>query len=118
MLVNMLKSKIHGGIVTEANVDYQGSLTLDPVLIRESGMLVHEKVLVANFSNGNRFETYIIEGREGSGEICLNGGAALHGRKGDKVMVAAFAQMDIREAETFRPRIIILDTANNISSRK
>ena len=115
MLLEMLKSKIHRATVTEANLDYQGSITIDRALLRRAGILQWEKVAVYNLANGNRFETYAIEGPENSGVICLNGAAALLARPGDLVIVAAYARMTPEDGNgTFRT--YLLDAIYNMDA--
>jgi len=116
MLVSMLKCKIHRATVTEANLNYAGSLTLDPDLIDASGLLINEKVHVLNVHTGDRFETYIIEGHRGSGTVCLNGAAARLGHAGDLVIIIAYAMMDEKEACAWKPRIVHVDERNHIVS--
>ncbi len=108
----MLKSKIHRAIVTDANLDYVGSLSLDPRLLSAADLIPGEKVLVANLRNGNRFETYVMAGR--AGEVCLNGAAARLGRKGDKVIIMAFAWLPERRCRHWQPRVVHVDDKNRI----
>ena len=109
----MLHAKIHRARVTETQLDYTGSITLDPALMRTAGIMPYEKVLVANLSNGSRAETYCIEGREGSGEVCLNGAAARLAQVGDRVIVMAFAVVADPEASSgWAPRIVHVDDDN------
>lgn len=110
MMLRMLKGKIHRATVTDAHLDYEGSLSVDPTLMERAGLRVGEVVLVANVANGSRFETYLIEG--GAGEICLNGAAAHLGKVGDKVIIMAFAWLDADEAESFRPSVVLVDDDN------
>ena len=119
MKIHMLKSKIHNGVITQADIDYDGSLTVAADLMRACGMKPFEKVLVANLANGNRLETYLIEGPEGSGIMCANGAAALLFGVGDPVIVMSFCVLDEAEAESFEPSIIRLDRspANRIIGR-
>ncbi len=117
MLVGILKSKIHRARVTEANIDYEGSLTIDEELMEEVGIREFEKVLIGNISNGNRFETYVIKGERGSGSVCLNGATARLGEVGDVLIVLAFAQIDEEEAKRFHPKIIVLDQNNQVVKR-
>jgi aspartate 1-decarboxylase len=117
MLIEILKSKIHRAHVTEANIHYTGSLTIDAELMEEVGLREYEKILVGNISNGNRFETYAIRGERGGGSICLNGATARLGEVGDILIVLAFARMDEEEAKHFEPRIIVLDPENRIIRR-
>ena len=112
MLITVLKSKIHRATITEANLDYVGSLTVDRDLMDKVGMLPFEKVLVANINNGHRFETYLIEGERGSGAMGLNGAAARLGKVGDLVIVLSWAQMEPAEAATFKPSIVVVDEHN------
>jgi len=116
MLLTMFKSKIHRATVTEANLNYKGSLTLDPDLIEAAGMLVHEQVQVLNINTGGRFTTYIIEGERGSGVVCLNGAAARLGQPGDVIIAVTYAQMDADEARTYQPKVVHVDAANRITS--
>ena len=106
MKLTLLKSKLHRIKVTEANLDYEGSLTLDPDDMEAVGIVQYEKILCADVENGNRFETYAIQGRRGSHVCCLNGAAAHQGRVGDRLIVMAFAQMDEAEASGFSPRVL------------
>lgn len=115
MMITMLKGKIHRATVTEANLNYTGSLTLDSLLIEAAGLLVHEKILVANINTGDRFETYIIEGERGSGVVCLNGAAARLGQPGDLIIAMSFAQMDEQEAKSFHPKTVYVDANNKVS---
>ncbi|MCK9300493.1 MAG: aspartate 1-decarboxylase [Bacteroidales bacterium] len=113
MLIEVLKSKIHRVHVTEANLDYIGSITIDEDLIEAANLIPNEKVTVLNNNNGERFETYVIKGQRGSGIICLNGAAARRALPGDIVIILSYALMDAEEARTFEPRIIFPDTATN-----
>jgi len=113
MFIEVLKSKIHQVSVTEANLNYIGSVTIDEDLIDAAGLIENEKVLVLNLSNGERLETYVIKGKRGSGEICLNGAAARKAMIGDIVIIMAFAFIDQSEAGSFKPRIIFPDTKTN-----
>ena len=98
MTVTMLKSKIHRATVTQAELDYVGSITIDEALMKASGIMEYEKVQIADVNNGQRFETYVIAGEEGSGVICLNGAAARCVQKGDKVIIMSYAQIDNTKA--------------------
>lgn len=113
MLIEVLKSKIHRVRVTEANLDYIGSITIDEDLIEAANLIPNEKVTVLNNNNGERFETYVIKGKRGSGVICLNGAAARKALPGDVVIILSYALMDAEEARTFKPCIIFPDTATN-----
>ena len=110
MKINVLKSKIHRAIVTDANLDYIGSLTLDINLMKLAGLCENEKVHVLNITNGNRLETYLIAGKEG--EVCINGAAAHLVSKGDMVIVAAYGLIDQQENENFKPSIVLVDKNN------
>ncbi|HOO18963.1 MAG TPA: aspartate 1-decarboxylase [Paludibacteraceae bacterium] len=113
MLVSILKSKIHRVTVTEANLNYKGSITLDEALMEAANLLPNEKVIVVNNDNGERIETYVIPGKRGSGVVCLNGAAARKALPGDIVIIMSFALMEIEEAKLFKPTIIYPDTATN-----
>ncbi len=115
MLITMLQSKIHRATVTDANLDYVGSITIDRELLEASGMRVGQKVDIVNINNGERFSTYIISGERGKREICLNGAAARKVHRGDKIIIIAYAQMDEKEAESFQPRIVIVNDDNTIA---
>ena len=106
MELTILKSKLHRIRVTEASLDYEGSLTLDPDDMEAVGIVPYEKILCADVENGNRFETYAIRGRRGSHVCCLNGAAAHKGRVGDRLIVMAFAQMTPDEARGFTPKVL------------
>jgi aspartate 1-decarboxylase len=109
-----MKSKIHRATVTEANLNYVGSITIDKELMEEANLIENEKVQIVNNNNGERFETYIIEGEPGSKVICLNGAAARLVQPGDKIIIISYALMEKREVENFDPNIIVLDDGNNI----
>jgi aspartate 1-decarboxylase len=113
MLIEVVKSKLHRVSVTEANLNYIGSITIDEDLMDAANMIAGEKVHVVNNNNGERFETYIIKGERGSGIICLNGAAARKVQPGDIVVIMSYALMDFEEAKTFKPRIVFPDTATN-----
>ena len=113
MKIEVLKSKIHRVTVTEANLNYIGSVTIDKELMDAANLIEFEKVWVLNINNGERFETYVIAGVEGSGIICLNGAAARLVQPGDIVLILSYAQMDFEEAKTFKPTIIFPDTTTN-----
>lgn len=114
MLIEVLKSKIHRVHVTDASLNYVGSLTIDPLLMEAAGIIAGEHIYVVNNNNGERFETYAIPGEEGSGAICLNGAAARRGQVGDIIIIMAYAQMTPEEAAAFKPRIVFPDTATNL----
>lgn len=113
MLLEILKSKIHRVTVTEANLNYIGSITIDVNLMEAAGLYEGEKVEVANVTNGNRLETYAIPGERGSGKICLNGAAAHLFNVGDIAIIMAYALMTPEEAKTFKPKVVFPDTATN-----
>ena len=113
MLIEMMKSKIHRVTVTEANLNYIGSITIDSALIKAANILPGERVYIVNNNNGERFDTYVIAGEEGSGVVCLNGAAARKAQPGDVVIIIAYAQMTPQEARDFRPSVIFPDTATN-----
>ena len=113
MIIEVLKSKIHRVSVTEANVDYVGSITVDENLMDAAGIIRGEKVQVVNVTNGERLETYVIPGERGSGVICLNGAAAHKASVGDVVIIISYAHMDFEEAKTFVPKVVFPDTATN-----
>lgn len=106
MMIEVLKSKLHCVTVTEANLNYMGSITIDENLMDAAGMIAGEKVQVLDNNNGERFETYIIKGKRGSGCICLNGAAARRVQVGDTVIIISYALLDFEEAKTFQPRIV------------
>ena len=113
MMIEVLKSKIHRVTVTDANLNYVGSITIDEDLMDAANLIVHEKVEVLNINNGERFETYVIKGEKGSGMICLNGAAARKAEVGDIVIILSYALMDFEEAKNFSPAVVIPDTATN-----
>ncbi len=113
MQIEICKSKIHKVTVTEANLQYVGSITIDEDLMDAANLLENEKVQVVNINNGERLETYIIKGERGSGVICLNGPAARKVAVGDVVIIISYAQMDFEEAKTFKPTIIFPNTETN-----
>lgn len=114
MLVNMYKSKIHRATVTEANLNYVGSITIDKALLDASGIFPGERVQIVNNHNGERLETYTIEGPSGSGVICLNGAAARLVQPGDTVIIIAYGWMEESEATQFLPKIVFVDKENHI----
>src|SRR5690606_2988178 len=113
MQVEILKSKIHRATVTDANLNYEGSITIDEDLIDAANMFIHEKVAVVNNNNGERFETYVIRGERGSGIICLNGAAARKVQKGDVVIIMSYAFLPLEEAKQFQPTVINLEEVTN-----
>lgn len=108
----MMHGKIHRATITDANIDYVGSITLDPDLLERAGILPNEKVHVLDLDNGARFETYAIEGDRGSGQVIVNGAAAKLVTKGEKVIVLAYAEMEEDEARALRPNVVLVDQAN------
>ena len=112
MLLNMLKGKIHRATITQAEVDYVGSITIDQDLMDAAGILEYEKVQVADVERGTRLETYVIAGEPGSGVICLNGAAAQLVNVGDKAIIMCYAQMDEAEARAFQPHVVFVDDEN------
>ena len=106
MMIEVLKSKLHCVTVTDANISYMGSITIDEDLMDAAGLIAGEKVQVVDNNNGERFETYVIRGERGSGCICLNGAAARKVIVGDTVIIISYAMMDIEEARTFRPKVV------------
>lgn len=114
MLVDMLKAKIHRATVTQAELNYVGSITIDEDLLDKAGIFEYEKVLVADIDNGERFETYTIAGERGSGVICLNGATARLVSVGDKVIIMAFAQMDAEEAKDAKPKVVFMGDDNKV----
>jgi len=115
MQITMLQGKIHRATVTDANLDYVGSITIDRKLLEAAGMRVGQKVDIVNVNNGERFSTYIIPGEAGKREICLNGAAARKVHRGDKIIIIAYAQMEEKEADAYRPKIVILNDDNTIA---
>ena len=113
MLIELLKSKIHRVTVTEANLSYVGSITIDQDLIDAANILPGEKVQIVNNNNGARLETYVIAGERGSGVVCLNGAAARRVQRGDIILILSYASMDFEEAKRFKPTVIFPDTATN-----
>ena len=117
MILNMLKSKLHRATVTEADMDYEGSITIDRDLMDQAGLLIYEQVDVLDITNGNRLTTYVIEGERGSGKICINGAAAHLVRKGDLVIICAYTQMESEKAKSFEPAILLLDSQNKVKQK-
>ncbi|MGB9812021.1 MAG: aspartate 1-decarboxylase [Thermovenabulum sp.] len=115
MLIEVLKSKIHRATVTEANLNYIGSITIDEDLMQASGILENEKVQVVNLNNGERFETYVIKGEKGSGIISLNGAAARLVQVGDKVIIMSYCLLTMDEYKIQTPKIIFVDEKNKIT---
>lgn len=114
MLLNMLKAKIHRATVTQAELDYVGSITIDRDLLGASGILEYEKVAIVDINNGARFETYVIAGERGSKTICLNGAAARMVQKNDKVIIMAYAQMTEEDMKSYQPTVVFVDDDNSV----
>ena len=115
MNISMLKGKIHRATVVQAELNYVGSITIDPKLMEAAGILEYEQVQIVDVENGNRFETYTIDGEPGSGMICLNGAAARQVQVGDHVIIMAYCQMDAKEAADHKPKVVFVDEENHIS---
>jgi len=118
MQITMFKSKIHRATVTQAELHYEGSLTVDEELLEAAGMLEYEKVAVVNITNGERLETYLIRGERGSKEICLNGAAARKGAPGDRIIIITYASMTPEEAKLHKPTIVLVNEHNTIIEKK
>ena len=114
MQIEVLKSKLHCATVTEANLHYMGSITIDEDLLDAANMIAGEKVQIVNNNNGERFETYIIKGERGSGCVCLNGAAARKAVVGDAVIIISYALMDFEEAKTFKPTVVFPKEGNRL----
>jgi aspartate 1-decarboxylase len=114
MQIEILKSKIHRAVITEANLNYVGSLTLDEDLMDAGNFIENEKIQVVNVNNGERIETYLIKGKRGSGIVCLNGPAARKGAVGDVIIIISYALMDFEEAKKFKPSIVFPKTGNKL----
>ncbi|MDY0408302.1 aspartate 1-decarboxylase [Virgibacillus soli] len=115
MFRTMMKAKIHQAIVTEANLNYVGSITIDEAILEQVDILPHEKVQIVNNNNGARFETYVIAGQKGSGVICLNGAAARLVQPGDEVIIIAYALISAEELASFKPKVAIMSQQNTIT---
>ena len=113
MQIEVLKSKIHRVTITQANLSYVGSITIDEVLLDAANLIAGEKVQIVNVNNGERIETYIIKGERGSGAVCLNGPAARRCVVGDVIIIISYAMMDFEEAKTFKPWVVFPDTQTN-----
>ncbi|MBR2356842.1 MAG: aspartate 1-decarboxylase [Lentisphaeria bacterium] len=114
----MLTGKIHLARITACELDYEGSLEIDPLILKEANILPYEKILVVNRNNGERLETYAIPGKSGSKVFCLNGPAAHKGNVGDVITIMAFSLLDAEEAKTFDPVVVVLDAQNHIVEKK
>lgn len=115
MQITMLKGKIHRAIVQQAELNYVGSITVDPELMEQAGILEYELVQIVDVENGNRFETYTIAGEPGSGMFCLNGAAARQAQVGDHVIIMCYCQMTPEEAKDHKPKVVFVDEQNHIS---
>ena len=114
MQIEILKSKVHRAVITEANLNYVGSLTLDEDLMDAANMIANEKIQVVNVNNGSRIETYLIKGKRGSGTCCLNGPAARQGAVGDVVIIISYATMEFEEAKKFNPSLVFPKEGNKL----
>ncbi len=114
MLLNVLKAKIHRAQITEANLAYEGSITIDKSILEAAGIYAHEQVHVVDIENGSRFVTYVIEGKPGSGVFCVNGAAARLVTPGDKIIVIAYCQLTPEEFKDFRPRVALIGDKNTL----
>ncbi len=114
MEISMLKSKIHRAVITQAELNYVGSVTIDEDLMDAAGLFEYERVHIVNVNSGSRIETYVIAGERGSGVICLNGAAARAGQKGDPVIIMSYAAMTPEEIKTHRPKVVFVDDKNAI----
>lgn len=114
MKITLMKAKIHRGVITGAELDYEGSISIDKDLLEAAGLFPYEKVQVVNLNNGQRFDTYVIEADAGSGEICLNGPAARLGQKGDLVIIIAYCSVDPDEIAGHTPKIVKVDKHNKV----
>ena len=118
MLLEFLNSKIHRATVTDANLNYVGSITIDETLLKASNIREWQKVEILDVNNGERFQTYVIKGKADSGQICLNGAAATKVQPGDKVIIVTYGQCEQKEIENFKPTIVIVDENNKIAEIK
>ncbi len=118
MFRTVYKSKIQGAIVTEANLEYVGSITIDEDLLEAADIIQNERVQVVNLNNGSRLETYVIPGKKGSGVICMNGGTARWAVVGDRILVISYAMMETKDASVFKPKVIFVNDKNKIKGKK
>jgi aspartate 1-decarboxylase len=116
--IEMCRAKIHRATVTESYLDYEGSITIDAELIDAAGLYEFEKVHVLNLNTGSRIETYVMKGERNSGVICLNGAAARHGTKGDRVIIISYFHISESDAATFKPQIVLVDNQNKIKNAR
>ncbi len=114
MLISVLKSKIHRAVITQAELNYVGSITIDKALMKAAGIYEYERVHVVNINSGSRIETYVIAGEENSGVICLNGAAARSGQKGDTIIIMSYADMTPEELRTHSPKVVMVDGSNKL----
>jgi aspartate 1-decarboxylase len=114
MLRCILRAKVHIATVTESNLSYEGSITIDEAILKKAGVLPYEQVMVSNLNNGERFETYVMPGKKGSGEICLNGPTARKGIVGDKIIVFCYSYVEDNKLKKFKPKVVILDDENKV----
>lgn len=117
MFRTVYKSKIQGAIVTEANLEYVGSITIDEDLLDAADIIPNERVQIVNLNNGSRIETYVIPGKKGSGVICMNGGAARWAVVGDRVLIISYVMMEAKDAVIFKPKVIFVNGKNKITNR-
>jgi aspartate 1-decarboxylase len=113
----MLRAKIHMATITESNIAYEGSITIDEAILKNAGMLPYEQVMISNVNNGERFETYIIPGKKNSGKICLNGPTARKGVVGDKIIIFCYGYFEESEIQDFNPQIVHVDAKNRITRK-
>ena len=118
MLRCMLRAKIHMATITESNIAYEGSITIDEAILENAGMLPYEQVMISNVNNGERFETYIIPGKKNSGKICLNGPTARKGVVGDKIIIFCYGYFEESEIRNFSPKIVHVDAKNRVTRKK
>ena len=118
MLVHLLKSKIHRAQVTASSLDYEGSLTIDPDLMEKVGLVAYERILCSDLTNGNRWETYAIAGKRGTGVIELNGAVAHLGKVGDRLTIMSFTEVDVAAAKNWQPRVIVLGADNQVVNER
>jgi aspartate 1-decarboxylase len=118
MLRCILRAKIHTATVTDSNLSYDGSITIDQAILKKSGILPYEQVMVSNLNNGERFETYVIPGPKGAGGICLNGPTARKGVVGDRIIIFCYSYIEDSRIKKFKPRIILLNSENRIAGIK
>lgn len=116
MQLTLMRAKLHRATITQADLNYEGSISIDEALLEESGILLHEKVDILNINNGQRFTTYVIEAPKNSGEIKINGAAARLVHVGDQVIIVAYGSMDEKEARNFMPKVVLLDERNRVKS--